>query len=83
MQIQMQMNAESTRISIDTFYEGLEVEYYIPHINVKMFGVVNFVSDTYITILVRQGNHRSKDVNIVVPPNYWSNVSPINSKRQQ
>lgn len=77
----MQKSVESTRI--DTFYQGLEVDYHNPISGYKTYGLVNFICETYITLLVRRGEHRSADVNVVISNDKWKYVHPINSKREQ
>lgn len=56
------------------FSEGLSVSY--KNIN----GVIDFVSDTSISILVVKGEHRSKDVKIVVYKSEFRNVNILGEK---
>jgi hypothetical protein len=52
------------------FTEGLQVYYK------EMFGVVRFVSDTYITICVRTfPNERVRDTCLVVYPNQFKDIT--------
>jgi hypothetical protein len=43
-------------------------------------GTVNFVCSKYITILVKKGEHKSLDVNVLVHPENYDNVVDFNSK---
>lgn len=51
-----------------TFYKGLNVKYK-DHI-----GVVEFISDQYITICIKRLEHKSKDVCLLVYPQQWKDV---------
>ena len=51
-----------------TFYQGLEVQYK------NHTGFVGFISEHYITICIRQFDHRSKDVCILVYRDQWKEV---------
>jgi hypothetical protein len=51
-----------------TFYQGLDVKYR-DHI-----GVVDFVSEKYITICINQSKNRLKEVCILVYPSQWKDV---------
>ena len=51
-----------------TFYAGLEVRYR-DHV-----GFVNFICDKYITICLRQFDHRLKNVCILVYPSQFGEV---------
>jgi hypothetical protein len=51
-----------------TFYKGLNVKYK-DHV-----GVVEFISDQYITICIDRLGHRSRDVCLLVYPNQWKDV---------
>jgi len=46
----------------------------------KLFGTVNFVCANYITILVREGKHKSQDINVLVYPEDYENVIDFDSK---
>lgn len=54
-----------------TFSPGLEVYYK------NIFGVVNFICDTYITITVVKGEHPRFDVNILVHKENWKQVKLV------
>lgn len=56
------------------FAEGETVEYK------KMSGVIAFVCDNSISILVEKGGHRSKDVRIVVYKSDFVNVNKLSEK---
>ena len=56
------------------FYEGMSVKYK------NLDGVIAFVSDHSISILVRQGKHKSQDVRVVV---YKSDYKLIESLEQK
>jgi hypothetical protein len=51
-----------------TFYKGLEVKYN-DHV-----GFVDFMCDQYITICLRQLDHRSRDVCILIYSPHWKDV---------
>jgi len=51
-----------------TFYQGLEVQFK------NYTGFVDFISDHYITICLRQLEHRSKDVCMLVYSDQWKEV---------
>lgn len=56
------------------FVEGMNVSYK------NMNGVVSFISDHTISILVKRGYHRSHDVNVVVHQADFKNVSILDEK---
>jgi hypothetical protein len=51
-----------------TFYQGLEVKYK-DHV-----GFVDFICDQYITICLRQFDHRSRSVCMLVYYSEWKDV---------
>jgi hypothetical protein len=56
------------------FIEGTEVAYK------NISGVVVFVTEKSISILVSKGKHRSKDVKVVVHQSEFKNVVLLNEK---
>lgn len=54
--------------------EGTEVIYN------NISGVVSFISNKYISILISQGKHRSQDVKIVVYRENFNDIIPSNGK---
>ena len=54
--------------------EGVSVKYK------GMDGVIAFVSDHSISILIRQGKHKSKDVRIVVYRSDFHLIQPLEEK---
>lgn len=46
----------------------------------NMQGYVYFVCDDYITICVRQGEHRSQDVCLIVYPYQYNQVHQLDNK---
>lgn len=50
------------------FIEGQQISYH------GMTGLVNFVCDQYITMLVRKGEHRAQDCNLIVYPTHYKDV---------
>ena len=46
----------------------------------NLAGTVSFVCQSYITILIRKGAHKSHDVNILVYPEDYKNVVDFDSK---
>lgn len=58
-----------------TFEQGMIVEYD------GMIGKVNFIGSTYITITVREFEHRSHDVNVIVPPSKYDKVKIYQERR--
>lgn len=53
------------------FVENNEVYYK------EIYGIISFVSDTSISILIKRGKHRSQDVNLVVYKSDWRNIRLI------
>jgi len=51
-----------------TFYQGLEVQFK------NYTGFVDFISEHYITICLRQLEHKSKDVCMLVYRDQWKDV---------
>lgn len=51
------------------FSEGLEVTYRNYH------GIINFISEKYITITIKSGNLPINDVNILVFRENWNEVN--------
>ena len=43
-------------------------------------GVINFVSSHYVTLLIRKGEHRLNDVDILIYPDQYNLIQPIDSK---
>lgn len=56
------------------FVEGMNVSYK------NMNGIVAFISDNSISILVRRGRHRSHDVKVVVYQSDYENVAILDGK---
>jgi len=56
------------------FVEGTTVSY--KHVT----GVIAFVSEQSISILVHKGRHRSKDVRVVVPTSEFHLIAPLEEK---
>jgi len=52
-----------------TFAKGIEVYYR------GMYGIVDFVCETYITVCVRKLDHKSKDVCLLVYPSQFCKVT--------
>jgi len=50
------------------FYQGLEIRYK-DHV-----GFVDFMCDQYITICLKQLDHRSRDVCILIYPSQWKEI---------
>ena len=57
-----------------TFIEGTEVSYK------NITGVVAFVTEKSISILVREGKHRSQDVRVVVSQSEFKDIVLLNGK---
>lgn len=58
----------------DFLIEGCYVKYKT-HV-----GMVQFVCNSYITILVKKGHHRSHDVHILVYPEQYNLIESTDSK---
>ncbi len=64
-------------MKIDSFYEGLEVQY-------KEFsGFVKFVNEEYITICINTNKNPLRDVCLLVYPNQWAEVKLISGNRNE
>ena len=57
-----------------TFIEGTEVSYK------NISGIISFITETSISILVRKGKHRSQDVKVVVSQSEFKDVVLLNEK---
>ena len=58
-----------------TFYKGLEVKYK------DYIGFVDFMCEQYITICLRQLDHRSRDVCILIYAPQWEDVELMTGNR--
>lgn len=56
------------------FVEGITVSYK------KITGVIAFVCEKYISILVRKGQHKSHDVRVVVHNSDFDLIQPLEEK---
>lgn len=56
------------------FAEGTEVSYK------NISGIISFITETSISILVRKGKHRSQDVKVVVYQSEFKDVVLLNEK---
>lgn len=53
---------------MSNFYSGLEVRYK------QHTGFVDFICDKYITVCIRQSDHKSKNVCLLVYNDQWKEV---------
>lgn len=56
------------------FHEGMSVQYK------NLNGVISFVSDKSISILIREGKHKAQDVKLVVYRSDFNKVEPLQQK---
>lgn len=84
MSIQMPLNAESTKIEEMScpFAENLEV-YYEDNLGKKTYGYIRFICDEYVTVCIKEGEHRVNACCILFYPNQWDKLVPVVSKRTQ
>jgi hypothetical protein len=53
------------------FSEGLNVKYR------NTYGIINFLSEKYLTMTIKNGNVPVNDVNILVYPENWKEIKLI------
>lgn len=60
----------------DVFSHGVEV-YYHGVYGKEIYGVINFVDDSYLTLLIQRGQRKVNDVNLVIHRSNWDKIIPI------
>lgn len=69
-------NAVSMKTDYDAFSFGVEV-YYHGVGEEKIYGIINFVDDSYLTLLIKKGERKVNDVNLVIHRKNWNKIVPI------
>jgi hypothetical protein len=60
----------------DAFSFGVEV-YYHGVYGKEIYGVINFVDESYLTLLIKKGERKVNDVNLVIHRKDWNKIVPI------
>lgn len=64
------------------FAEDLEV-YFEDFSGNKTYGFVQFISDSYITVCIKQREHRSNDTCLLFYPDQWHKLTPQHLKENE
>lgn len=72
----MPLNAVSMKTDYDVFSHGVEV-YYRGVYGKEIYGMINFVDESYLTLLIQRGERKVNDVNLVIHRNNWDKIIPI------
>lgn len=63
------------------FAKNLEV-YFEDSFGNQTHGFIEFVSDSYVTVCIKTGEHKVNNICMLFYPNQWDKLIPTTSKRE-